>query len=71
MRVEGAVYKSKRNLKLSKVCFFLFKGKTTSWMTGCRALIVLGKLTNQIAVRNINEFNENGGDVLSISELLR
>lgn len=46
-------------------------GKTTSWMTGCRALIVLGKLTNQIAVRNINEFNENGGDVLSISELLR
>ena len=40
-------------------------------MTGCRALIVLGKLTNQIAVRNINEFNEKGGDVLSISELLR
>lgn len=40
-------------------------------MAGCRALIILGKLTNQIAVRNINEFKEKGGDVLSISELIR
>jgi len=46
-------------------------GVTTSWMAGCRALLIPGQLTNQVAIQNISKFEEGGGDVLYITALDR